>query len=135
MSKVSVGQHLPEFTRGTGLPIWNRYAAVNDEFVPIHMDDQAGRDAGQDGAFGMGNLQVAYLHNLVRDWLGDDGEIVRISCQFRAVNTSGMIVSAKGTVSAVRESGTDAEADLDVWTEASDGTVLAPGKATVRIFS
>ena len=133
VSDIAVGLSIPEFTRETDLANWNRFAAVNDEFVPIHMDDAAGREAGQAGAFGMGNLQLAYLHNIVRDWIGEAGDIVRISCQFRAVNTRGMVIHAKGTVSAIREAVSHLEVDLDVWTESSEGVVLAPGTATVRL--
>jgi acyl dehydratase len=129
----AVGEEIPAFVRTTGFANWNRYAAVNDEFVPIHMDDEAGREAGYDGAFGMGNLQWAYLHNVVRDWLGDAGELVRVSCQFRSPNHKGMTVTAKGRVTAVRPLGDGRhEVELDVWTEGRDGTVLAPGKATVH---
>jgi len=117
----------------TGLDNWNRYAAVNDEFVPIHMDDEAGREAGYPTAFGMGNLQLAYLHNLVRDWLGDDGGIVSLSCQFRAANTRGMTVTARGVVTAVREVDGRQLADLEVWTEDGEGRKLAPGTATVEL--
>src|ERR1700744_5243056 len=97
---AQVGDTLPELTRSTGFANWNRYAAVNYEFVPIHMDDAAGQAAGYPTAFGMGNLQWSYLHNLIRDWLGDDGRIVRLNCQFRAPNTRGMTVTAHGTVTA-----------------------------------
>ena len=38
-----VGEEIPAFVRQTGFDNWNRYAAVNDEFVPIHMDDEAGQ--------------------------------------------------------------------------------------------
>ena len=75
-----VDHEIPPFERIVGLHNWNRYAAVNDEFVDIHMDDDAGRDAGYPGAFGMGNLQWSYLHNLIRAWVGDDGRIVRMAC-------------------------------------------------------
>ena len=51
---IHVGDELPVFQRATGLHHWNRYAAVNDEFVPIHMDDEAGQEAGYPSAFGMG---------------------------------------------------------------------------------
>ena len=47
----------------------------------------------------MGNLQWSYLHNVLRDWLGDDGTILTMRCQFRAVNTKGQTVTAHGTVS------------------------------------
>jgi acyl dehydratase len=130
---AQAGDELPPFTRTTDLENWNRYAAVNDEFVPIHMDDEAGRAAGYPTAFGMGNLQWAYLHNLVRDWLGEDGRIVSLSCQFRAPNTKGMTVTARGVVTAVREENGRHHADLDIWTEDGEGSKLAPGSAVVEL--
>ena len=62
----------------TGLANWNRYAAVNDEFIDIHMDADAAKAVGMPDVFGMGNLRIAYLHNLLHDWLGDDGDIVDV---------------------------------------------------------
>jgi hypothetical protein len=79
-SELTVGAEIPVFQRATGLQNWNRYAAVNDEFVDFHMDDEAGRAAGFPTAFGMGNLQWSYLHSLLRAWIGDEGRIVRLSC-------------------------------------------------------
>lgn len=132
-ARAAVGDLLPEFTRVTGFENWNRYAAVNSEFVPIHMDDEAGRAAGYPTAFGMGNLQWAYLHNLVRDWLGDDGRIVSLACQFRSPNTRGMTVVARGRVTGRRTEDGVTYLDLDVWTETSEGAALAPGTATVAL--
>ena len=128
---VAVGQEIPPFERMSGFHAWNRFAAVNDEFVPIHMDDEAGRNAGYPGAFGMGNLQVAYLHAVLRQWIGDEGRIVAVSCQFRAPNLRGLRTVARGRVTAVRDEGGQTFVDLDVWTETEEGTALAPGKATV----
>jgi hypothetical protein len=81
----------------------------------------------------MGKLQWAYLHNLVRDWLGDAGRIVSLRCRFQAVNTRGMTVSARGTVTAVRVEDGVRLVDLDVWTEDQDGNKIAPGKAVVEL--
>jgi acyl dehydratase len=130
---IKVGDELPTFERTTGFHNWNRYAAVNDEFVPIHMDDDAGRAAGYPSAFGMGNLQWAYLHNLLRQWIGDEGDILSLNCQFRSANVKGQTVTAHGTVTAVRDDGNRRIVDLDVWTEEQNGTKLAPGRATVAV--
>ncbi len=131
VKEIAVGDELPTFERTTGFHNWNRYAAVNDEFVPIHMDDEAGRAAGYPTAFGMGNLQWAYLHNLLRQWMGDEGRIVSMNCQFRSPNVKGQTVTAHGTVTAVRDEGDDRIVDLDIWTEEQNGNRLAPGQATV----
>jgi acyl dehydratase len=132
---VTVGTELPPLVRTTGFHNWNRYAAVNDEFVPIHMDDDAGRAQGFPGAFGMGNLMWSYLHNMVRDWMGDDGRIVRMGCSFRSPNLRGMTVEARGTVTAVRDEGGERLVDLDLLVVDHDApdTVLVPATATVAL--
>jgi len=131
--RPEVGDEIPTFERMSSFHAWNRYAAVNEEFVPIHMDDEAGRRAGNSGAFAMGNLQVAYLHALLRQWMGDDGRIVSVACQMRAPNMRGLRTIARGRVTAVRNVGSETLVDLEVWTETEEGTVLAPGTATVGL--
>jgi hypothetical protein len=69
----------------------------------------------------------------VRDWLGDDGRILSLQCQFRAVNNKGQTVTARGKVAAVREEADGTHVDLDVWTEDQDGSQLAPGRCSVLL--
>jgi acyl dehydratase len=132
VGELEVGQEIPVFVRATGLDNWNRYAAVNDEFVPIHMDDAAGVAAGYPSAFGMGNLQWSYLHNVVREWAGENATILKVGCTFRGPNIKGQTVTAGGVIRRiVREEG-HTVVELDIWTKNQDGGALAPGTATVR---
>jgi hypothetical protein len=130
-----VGQELPEFVRETGFAYWNRYAAINDEFIPIHMYDEAGQAAGYPTAFGMGNLTWAYLHIALHKWFGDEARIAKASVQFRGAVTRGTQLHVRGVVTAVRPGspGAATQVDLDVWAENSEGTKLAPGSATVEL--
>jgi acyl dehydratase len=132
---LAPGTELPSLQWEPGFHHWNRYAAVNDEFVPIHMDDEAGRAAGYVSAFGMGNLQWSYLHNLLEAWLDGRGRVVRLACQFRSPTVKGLTVTAHGTVTGARERGGETWADLEVWTEDQDGNRIAPGTATVAFGS
>jgi acyl dehydratase len=131
LDALHVGDEIPPFVRVTGLANWNRYAAVNDEFIPIHMDDEAGRAAGFPTAFGMGNLQTAYFHAVLREWLGGGGRIAKLSFQFRSPNLKGQTVTARGKVTSIGSSPADPHAELEIWTEDQDGTKLAIGTATV----
>lgn len=97
------------------------------------MDDEAGRAAGYASAFGMGNLQWAYLHNALRDWMGDDGRIVSLSCQFRGANTKGMTLTVTGTVTGVREEDGTRLVDLDLAVKDQEGRTLTPATATVAL--
>lgn len=130
MPDLSIGAPMGEWLRDTGFETWNRYAAVNYEFVPIHMDDEAGRAAGMPGAFGPGNMLVTYLHGAVREWMGASGRITALSAQFRQPNTKGKIrIGGTVTGTSVDERGTCAEVEL--WIRDSDGNSLAPGTASV----
>jgi hypothetical protein len=93
--KLEPGPELPAFVRNTGFHNWNRYAEVNDEFVPIHMDGGAGRNAGYPTALGIGNLQWSYLHNRLLAWMGDDAQILELSCQLRGANVKDQTVRPK----------------------------------------
>ncbi|MGD9798500.1 MAG: MaoC/PaaZ C-terminal domain-containing protein [Acidimicrobiia bacterium] len=133
---IAPGDLLPTMTRLGDFHAWNRYAAVNYEFVPIHMDDEAGRAAGYPAAFGMGNIQFSYLHDIIRTWMGDGGgRIVKLSCQFRGAFVRGRTVTAHAVVAEVDRSGDETVVELELWTEDDTGARLAPGKATVAFSS
>jgi acyl dehydratase len=124
---ISCGQ------RSTGFAEWNRFAAVNDEFVPIHMDDAEGQRAGYPRAISMGRLQWSYVHNLLRAWLAEDGRIVSVTLRFRGAVLKGAAFDTKALVTAIRHDQGEKQLDVDVWIEDGDGVILAPGAATVAV--
>ena len=129
---IEVGDRLPEWSRRTGFPEWNRYAAVNHEFVPFHMDDEAGRAAGNPkGAFGMGNLRYAYIVNALRDWIGDTGIVREAGCQHRALNCKDDVLTVVGEVTEkVIEDG-EQRVRLDINVVNQNGDRTCPGHAVV----
>jgi acyl dehydratase len=126
-----IDYELPPFERASDFAAWNRYAAVNDEFIPIHMDDEAGRAAGFQSAFGMGNLQVAYLHAVLREWMQDEGRVMSLTCQMRAPNLRGTLTTATGKIIKVSDEGDDTVVEIEVATRTEDGTILSQGVAKV----
>ncbi|HEY3799271.1 MAG TPA: hypothetical protein VGL58_13050 [Caulobacteraceae bacterium] len=133
---VKVGDKMPDWSRKTDFMHWNRYAAVNDEFVPFHMDDEAGRAAkNEKGAFGMGNLRYAYLVNALRDWIGDEAEIREIGCQYRAINQKNDVLSVVGEV--VEKEVVDGEHRIKLTTNVmnQNGEATCPGHAIVVLPS
>jgi acyl dehydratase len=131
---LQVGDELPAWSRTTDFMHWNRYAAVNDEFVPFHMDDEAGRRAGnKEGAFGMGNLRYAYLANALRDWIGDEAEIREIGCQYRAINQKNDTLTVVGKV--VEKEVVDGENRVKLTTNVINqaGEATCPGHAVVAL--
>src|SRR3954447_19253782 len=111
---LAVGDTLPVFERTTDFPEWNRYAAVNDEFIDVHMSADAAQAAGQPDVFGMGNLKVAYVHAALFEWLDGRGDISRFSCQFRVLNFRGDTLSTHMSVTGIDEGAGGTVVDLAV---------------------
>jgi len=128
---IEVGQEVPPVVRETDFMNWNRYAAVNDEFVYLHMDDKVAEAAGQGEAFGMGNLRWAYVMNALQDWIGDEAEVRDLSMQFRAINQKHDTLTTQAVVTEKKVEEGENRVYLDVNVVNQDGVQGAPGKAIV----
>jgi acyl dehydratase len=132
---VEIGQEIPAFVRETDFMNWNRYAAVNEEFVYIHMDDEAGKAAGQGAAFGMGNLRWAYVLNALRAWIGDEAEVRELSLQFRAVNHKHDVLRTSAVVTEKKQEDGENLVVLEVNDLNQKDEKTAPGRAVVSLPS
>ncbi|MFN0091801.1 MAG: hypothetical protein ACKVWR_16280 [Acidimicrobiales bacterium] len=131
---VQVGDEVPAWSRKTDFMNWNRYAAVNDEFVYIHMDDAAGRAAlNEQGAFGMGNLRYAYIVNALQDWIGDEAQIREIGCQFRAINQKDDVLTVVAQVTDKKVEEGEHRVYLKVDVVNQKGEPTCPGHAVVTV--
>jgi acyl dehydratase len=133
VAKPAVGDELTPMSWETGPANWNRFAAVNDEFIGIHMDDAIAQRAGFATAIGMGNLQYSYMHIALREWFGLDAIIDSVDIRFKQPNIKGQTISVEGRVTAVDNVGTQTRVGLDLTVNADDGSQLSTGAGFVRI--
>jgi acyl dehydratase len=132
--RLEIGAELPAFERTTGFAQWNRYAAVNDEFIDVHMDREAARAAGQADVFGMGNLRIAYLHAALHDWLAGRGDVAEFAIQFRALNLLGDRLRCHArVVGKERRDGLE-WVDVQLGVTNQKGEETAPGTARLVLF-
>jgi acyl dehydratase len=132
---VEVGQTIPVFERKTDFMHWNRYAAVNEEYVYVHMDDEAGRAAGQGAAFGMGNLRWAYVLNALRGWIGDEAEVRELGMQFRAINFKNDVLRTEGVITEKKQENGENLVVLTINVLNQKEEKTAPGRAVVSLPS
>jgi acyl dehydratase len=133
---VNVGDESPAWSRQTDFMNWNRYAAVNDEFVYIHMDDESGRKAlNEQGAFGMGNLRYTYMLNALRDWIGDEAEIRECGVQYRAINQKNDILTVTGKITKKEVVDGENRVFLEMNVVNQKGEPTCPGHAVIALPS
>ena len=131
---IVVGDALPSFARETDFASWNRYAAVNDEFIDVHMSAEAAQAAGQPDVFGMGNLRVAYAHAMLHDWLGNRGDIAQFACQFRQLNFRGDLLTVHASVTGKARVDGHMLVDVALGVTNQNGDETMPGTAQVVLF-
>ena len=131
-----VGDRSPKWERVTGPMEWNRFAAANDEFYLVHMDDQVAIDAeNPEGMFGMGQMRLSYIHNAIRDWLGDEIEVIQVSCRYTAINQKNDTLSTTlKVIEKIINEEDEKILKLEVDVMRQDGTSTTPGFALVKLL-
>lgn len=132
---VSEGQEVPPFSREVTYMELNRFAGANDEYVLIHMDAEYAKNTAKlPDVIVMGNLKLAYIANMLEDWIGEDGWLQKLGVDYRKMDVVHSTLTAKGKVA--KKSVEDGKhlVELDVWIENPDG-VTTPGHATVALPS
>jgi acyl dehydratase len=100
-----------------------------------HLDPGLAAASGLPGPYDNGPLRGGWLSQVVTDWCGDWGDLIRLDYRLAMLNIVGDTNIAKGVVRA-KQPGTDASSrtvDLDVWIENDWGHRTAYGSATVRL--
>ena len=120
---------LPSFSRRVTLMELNRFAGANREWGQYHMDPEFARGLGLAGALVIEHLKLAYLANMLEDWLGEDGQIRRLAASFLALDVAPTALATRGWVRPAQ--GEPARLDCSVWIEDERGRVGTIGSAVV----
>ena len=109
------------------------YAGASGDYNPIHTDEVfATQVAGYPTVFAHGMLTMGLTGKMLTNWVGD-GRLKSFGVRFSSQVWPGDTLTAKATVQAIREEGTEHLVDLIVSTVNQDGREVASGTATARI--
>jgi acyl dehydratase len=99
-----------------------------------HQDEVvAQRELGMPNAYDNGPQRIGFMHVMLTNWIGDDGEVRSSSVRLRLPVIFGDLTIVKGKVTGKRIAGNDALVDCDIWAETQRGPVTANGTATVAL--
>ena len=129
------GSELPSLTKHPTTRQLVRYAGASGDFYEIHYDKDFAQGNNLPGPILHGALKNAFLAQLVTDWIGDQGTLKKLSCQYRGMDVPGDILMGKGTVSRKYMQGDQHMVDCEIWLENSAGERTTPGSATVVLPS
>lgn len=128
---IKEGDALPELRKTPSVTQLVKYAAGSGDFNPLHHDFQYPQCRQLGSIIVHGRFKYAALGELVSNWLGHRGRIVKLSCQYKGMDLPDKEVVFSGKV--VRKSETDGRklVELQLSTINADGQQTTPGQAVV----
>ncbi|MBA2282909.1 MAG: hypothetical protein M3527_07560 [Actinomycetota bacterium] len=109
---------------------------IPDVMQRVHWDPEFARRAGNPTTFDYGRMRETWLVHVCTDWMGDDGWLWRLDCEFRRFNYTGDTQWLRGTV--VRKYLADGDrpaVELELVVENQRGELTTPGHATILLPS
>ena len=131
-----------DVTDGMGLPVLVKdpttqqlvkYAGASGDYYQIHYDKDYAEGNGLGGVILHGALKNAFLGQLMTQWMGPQGVLRKLSCQYRGMDVPGQTITGKGEVIRKYQEGDLHLVDCDIWLENPEGQRTTPGKATVAL--
>jgi hypothetical protein len=115
-------------------PAWgwkNPETGVKETIDQVHEQDDAAKSIAVPAAYDVGAQRNSWVSQGLTNWMGDDGFLKSLYCEYRRFNVYGDIQFIKGKVTKKSELNGEYLVNLDIWAENQRGEVTAPGKAAV----
>ena len=130
---VNEGTELPAVVKNPTTQQLVKYAGASGDYYQIHYDKDFAKNNDLEDVILHGALKNAFLGHLVTKWMGPQGDLKRLACQYRGMDIPGSPVTGKGVVTRkYQEQGANL-VDCEIWLENQDGEKTTPGSATVAL--
>ena len=103
-----------------------KYAGASGDYYQIHYDKDFAQGTGLEDIILHGALKNAFLGSLVTDWMGPQGNLRRLSCQYRGMDIPGNPITARGVVTSKYEDDEEYLVDCEIWLENEKGQRTTP---------
>jgi acyl dehydratase len=109
------------------------YAGASGDYNPVHSDEIfATKIAGYPTVFAHGMLSMGATGRMLTNWVGD-GRLTKYGVRFVSQVWPGDSLSARATVTAIRDDNGQRLADIEVVTVNQDGKEVVSGYACARL--
>ena len=132
---ISQGQVVTTLTQHCDSQRLVYWAAGSGDFYQIHYDKDFAQRTGLPDRIVHGALKHALLGRMLHEWVGAQGSVKRVACQYRGMDMVDKDVICKGAITGKRSGNGENLVDLEIWTETPDGQKTTPGTATVALPS
>jgi len=143
---IKEGAEIPSLPKVATTQMLIQWAGASGDLNPMHYEDAFAKSQGQPGVIVHGQLKRAWLVQLMTNWIGEQGFLRKLGCQFRGTDLprgmaligmpkDGETWQCKGTVTKKYTEDEQHLIDCDIWIENGQGVKTTPGWATAVLPS
>jgi acyl dehydratase len=130
---ITEGNEIPALVKYPTTMQLVKYAGASGDYYQIHYDKDFAIANGLPGVIVHGWLTLSFLGQMVTDWLGEKGTLLKLNGSYRGMNKvhEDIICSGKVVKKYVEEGKNLAR--LDIWAENPQGEKTVTGTAIVSL--
>ena len=132
---VQEGMELPTLEKNPTTQQLVKYAGASGDYYQIHYDQEFARANGLPNVVLHGALKSAFLGQFMTHWIGEHGELKKLSAQYRGMDVPGTPVYCKGVVKSKSVQDGENIVECEIWLENAEGEKTTPGHAVVVLPS
>lgn len=141
---VDVGTEVSPLAKIATTRMLVQWAGASGDRNPLHYDDDFAKAQGISAPIVHGALKRAWLGQLMTDWIGEQGVLRKLSCQYRGMDYprkmktmeephEGETWWCKGEVPKKYVEGGEHFVECEIWVENGKGEKTTPGVALVML--
>jgi acyl dehydratase len=133
--EIAVGTEAPALVKYPTTMQLVKYAAASGDYYQIHYDKDFALENGLPGVIVHGWLALSFLGQMLTDWIGERGALIKLSGNYRGMNRVNEEIFCYGTVTKKYiENGKNC-ARVEIWAENPGGERTVTGSAVVTLPS
>jgi hydroxyacyl-ACP dehydratase HTD2-like protein with hotdog domain len=132
---IEAGGELPALVKFPTTMQLVKYAGASGDYYQIHYDKDFAMATGLPGVIVHGWLALAFLGQMVTDWLGERGTLIKLSGSYRDMNRVAEDIICNGRVTKKYAEDGKNYARLEIWAENPAGEKTVTANAVVTLPS
>ncbi len=132
---IEVGSEVPTLVKHPTTRQLVKWAGASGDYYEVHYDKDVALANNLPGVIVHGWLTCSFLGQLVTDWIGERGMLVKLGCNYRGMLFPCENITCKGKVTKKYIEDGKCYVEVDIWAENPKAERSVPGSAKVILPS
>ncbi len=132
---IAVGSEIPPLVKHPTTRQLVKWVGTASDYHEIHYDKDFAQSDGLPSVVVQGQLVLSFLGQLITDWIGEQGSLIKLTCSYRGMMFPGEALTCKGKVTKKYVEDGEHYVECEIWAENPRGEKTVPGTAIFTIPS